>query len=253
MAAPRPDSGEKPERVNRVLDELGKEIGRDFAEPHHRPGFVEGPPRANHLLHQRRLGAGEDVADLPLLLHGGSERLLHAAAVETADRLELVEGDRQPAIEARGDPRRQDEDLLRQPGRVARRPDAGKRDRQAGTIGVDAQLRLGAGEHVAQPAAGASRPGVERGQGPRVALEERDVRTEAADGDFERDDAIAREADEGLADQRRLAVAARRNQEDFLAVSEVGGQTVELGAPADERGPRDDLAVDEGVLWHGHT
>ena len=53
-----------------------------------------------------------------------------------------------------------------------------------------------------------------------------------------------------MADQRRLAVAARRDQEDLLARRQVGDQAVELGDAVDERRRRDDLAVDERVLHY---
>ena len=57
---------------------------------------------------------------------------------------------------------------------------------------------------------------------------------------------------ERLPDQRRLAVAPRRDQEDLLPGCEVADQPVELGLAVDERLAGDDLAVDEGVL-HGIT
>jgi hypothetical protein len=39
-----------------------------------------------------------------------------------------------------------------------------------------------------------------------------------------------RQRDERLADERRLAVAARRDQEDLLAGAEVGDQPIELAS-----------------------
>ena len=56
----------------------------------------------------------------------------------------------------------------------------------------------------------------------------------------------------GLVDERRLAVAARRDQEDLLAGREVGRQPLELDIAAHERRRRHDLAVDEGVVA-GHN
>ncbi len=84
---------------------------RNLLEPHHRAGLVERPPRADHLLHQARLGAGEDVADLALVLRRGAQRVLDAAAVEAVDGLELVERDDDRTLARGGEPAGQGEDL----------------------------------------------------------------------------------------------------------------------------------------------
>ena len=84
-------------------------------------------------------------------------------------------------------------------------------------------------------AVGALEPRFDRDQRPGVALEERDVRAEAADGDLDGQRAAARRRRERLPHQRRLAVAARRDQEDLLAGQQVAGQPVELGLAVDER------------------
>src|SRR4029453_4951015 len=57
---------------------------------------------------------------------------------------------------------------------------------------------------------------------------------------------------EGAADQRRLAVAPRRDQEHFLAGQQVGGEAFQLVFAIDEGRRRHDFAVDEGVL-HGRS
>jgi hypothetical protein len=49
----------------------------------------------------------------------------------------------------------------------------------------------------------------------------------------------------------RLAVPARRDEEDLLAGRQIGDEAVELDDPIDERGGRDDLAVDERVVRYG--
>jgi hypothetical protein len=68
-------------------------VGRNLLEAHHGPGFIERPFRPEHPFHQRRLGAGEHVADIALMLYGRAHRGLDRAAVELADGLKLVESD----------------------------------------------------------------------------------------------------------------------------------------------------------------
>jgi len=57
---------------------------------------------------------------------------------------------------------------------------------------------------------------------------------------------------ERLPHERRLAVAARRDEEDLLGRRQVGHQAVELGFAVGEGLVRDDFPVDERVL-HGVT
>src|SRR5262249_41471093 len=76
-----------------LVDEVDKQRGRYFVEAHHRTGLVEGAPRTNHLFHQARFRAGEDVSNLTLKLRGCAKGMFDAAAVEAVDRLELVERD----------------------------------------------------------------------------------------------------------------------------------------------------------------
>jgi hypothetical protein len=49
----------------------------------------------------------------------------------------------------------------------------------------------------------------------------------------------------------RLAVPARRDEEDLLAGRQIGDEAVELDDAIDERGGRDDLAVDKRVVRYG--
>ena len=51
-----------------------------------------------------------------------------------------------------------------------------------------------------------------------------------------------------VADQRRLAVAARRDQEDLLPVGQVAAEPLALVVAVGERRRGDDLAVDERVV-----
>ena len=99
-----------------------------------------------------------------------------------------------------------------------------------------------------QPAARALPSRLDGRERPRVALEERDVRAVAADGDLDGERAAPGQRGERLADQRRLAVAARRDEEDLLAGGQIADQPVELGLAVDEGRGRDDLAVDERVV-----
>ena len=68
------------------IDGLGEDVAGNLVEPHHRARLVERAARADHLLHQAGLGAGEHVADAPLLLGRGAQRVLDAAAVEAVRR-----------------------------------------------------------------------------------------------------------------------------------------------------------------------
>jgi hypothetical protein len=74
------------------------------------------------------------------------------------------------------------------------------------------------------------------------------VRAVARDRDLDGQGAAAVERVERTADERRLAVAARRDEEDLLARGQVLGEPAQLVLAVDERGGRHDLAVDEGVL-----
>ena len=235
------------------FDESREAIGRNLLQAHHRSGLVERPALAEHPLHQRRFGAGEDVADLALLLHRGAQRVLDAAAVERRDGLELVERDRHPAAPGLGDPSRQREDLLREMRDVAIGPDRGKETEISaapGLVGLDADLGPDARQHLAQPRARAIEPGFGGRQGAGVALEKGDVRAVAADLTSTVRAPLRAALFKRLADERRLAVAARRDEEDLLAGIEVAAEPVELDLAVDEGRGRNDLAVDEGI---GHA
>ncbi len=84
----------------------------------------------------------------------------------------------------------------------------------------------------------------------RVGLEEADVGAGRGDGDLDGQDLLAGQAAHHVADQRRLAVAARRDQEDLLAGGEVAAEPLALVLAVGEGRRGDDLAVDEGVVAH---
>ena len=246
-----PGLGLHPRLRKPRVDEGRELVGRDLLEPHDRAGLVERPPGSEHALHQARLGPGEYVADLALVLHRRAHRVLDQSAVEAGNGLELVERDDHLAAARLGESRRQREDFLRQPPDVAIRAHGreGHGDR-AERRGVRRVADLGAGRshRVPQPAPRAVAPGFRGDQRARVALEERDVRAEAADGDLDGQRAAARHHRERAPDERRLAVAPRRDQEDLLGRGQIGDQPVELGDAIGEGRRRHDLAVDERVL-----
>ena len=245
--------GLKPVGLEPGLDERGEAIGGNLLQAHDRSGFVERPALAEHAFHQRRLRAREHVAHLALLLHGGAERVLDAPAVEGRDPLKLVERDRHAPAPGLGDAAGQREDLLGEVGHVAIGADRRERDRNLAApvlVGLDADLGPDAGQHLGQPRSGAIQLGLGRGQRAGVAFEECDVGAVAADLDFDGDGAAPGGALQGLPDQRGLAVATGRNEEDLLAGVEVPAEPVELDFPVDEGRRRDDLPVDEGI-GHG--
>ena len=65
--------------------------------------------------------------------------------------------------------------------------------------------------------------------------------------------AAARHGGERVADERRLAEAAGRDQEHLLAGRQIGDQPIQLDDPVGERRRRHDLAVDEGILHYGES
>ncbi len=255
--------GPHPRRAESRVDELGEAVRWNLLKAHDGAGLVERAAPAEHPLHQRRFGSGEHVADLPLLLHGGAQRMLdlvHAralsvSAVERPDRLELVERDGQAAAAGFGDAARQREDLLGEPRDIAIGSRRGERQRQqaaAGRVALHANVRPGRTEHVAEPRPRPIEPRFDREQGAGVALEEGHVGAVAAHGDLDREGAAARGGPQRLPDERRLAVAPRRNEEDLLAGGEIAGEPVQLDLAIDERVGRDDLAVYEWIVHRHH-
>ena len=149
--------------------------------------------------------------------------------------------------------RRQGEHFRGDARGVARRADGREGDRELGAaarVGVEAQLGVDRAEQFGGPpleAAGRRVGGDER---LRVGLEEADVRAGRGDGDLDGQDLLAGQAAHHVADQRRLAVAARRDQEDLLAGGEVAAEPLALVLAVGEGRRGDDLAVDERVVAH---
>ena len=126
-------------------------------------------------------------------------------------------------------------------GRVVRRADA-----QIGPY-----VRVGGADGVAEPRTGAIPFRFRGHESARVSFEERHVRAEAADGDFDGQGAATRDGGQGAANERRLSIPPRRDQKDLLSVGEVGNEPVQLVQPVGERRRGDYLAIDEGVLHYG--
>ena len=228
-----------------------KRSAGNLLQPHDRARLVERPAPAEHPLHEARLGPGEDIPDLTLVLDGRAQRVLDASAVEGADRLELVERHGETAAARLGDAAGQREHLLGDARHVPVRADRRERQGQlaaAVVVRLDAHLVADGAEHVAQPPAGPVEARLDRQQRARVALEERDVRAVAADGDVDRERAAAFRAAQRLPHERGLAVAARRDQEDLLPGEQIAREPIELRFAVDERRGRDDFAVDEWVM-----
>ena len=133
---------------------------------------------------------------------------------------------------------------------------AGKRERELGAarrVGVEAHLRPDGAEQLGGPAPQPADRRVGGDQRPRVGLEEADVRAGRGDGDLDGEDLLARQAAHHVADQRRLAVAARRDQEHLLAGGQVAAEPLALVLAVGERRRGDDLAVDERVVARAIT
>ena len=109
------------------------------------PGFVERPFRSEHPFHQAGLGAREHVADAALMLHGGAQRVLDAAAVESVDGLKLVERDDDAGLAQIAEAPGQREHLGREARDVAIGADGRELHRhphRPRRVGLEAQLRL---------------------------------------------------------------------------------------------------------------
>ena len=174
------------------VDERRELVGGDLVEAHDRSGFVERSLRSEHAFHERRFGSREDVADVTLMLDGRAHRVLDRSAVELADGLKFVERDRDLPPARGGQARRQREDFLREAGDLAFAPDARERHghrsrarRLQRRVRRVADLGLRRSHRLAQPAARAVPPRFRGDQRSGVALQERDVRAEAADGDLD--------------------------------------------------------------------
>ena len=233
-----------------------KTLGIDLLQAQDRSGLVEGPLHLEHPLHQGRLRPGEDIAHAALILHGGAECVFDVAAVEGGDGLELVEGDGEALVARDGDPSRQREDLGGETCGVARGPDRreghrdppGRRAARAHRGSVDPHLGSDGFEQVLGPPPDPADGGLGGEERARVGFEEPDVRAGRGDGNLDGEDALASQAAEHVADQRRLAVAAGRDEEHLLALGQVLPQPGALLVAVGEGAGRDNLAVDERVV-----
>jgi hypothetical protein len=181
--------------------------------------------------------------------------MLHRAAVEAFDGLKLVERHHHRALALGGEAPGEGKDLVRQAGGIALGLHRREGDREPADVpvpGFEAQLGPRRGDCLLQPRPRTLQLRLHRRQRLRVAFQEREVRTVAADGKVDGQGALARERYQRLPHQRRLAVSPRRDQEHLLRRRQVGDQPLELGVAVGESLPRHDFAVDEGI-FHGVT
>src|SRR5262249_3485359 len=94
------------------IDEGRELVGRNLVEPHYRARSVKGALRTEHPFHETRLRAGKHVPDLVLVLNGSPQGVLDRSAVESGDRLKLVERDHDRSTTDFRKPRRKGEHLL---------------------------------------------------------------------------------------------------------------------------------------------
>jgi len=124
---------------------------------------------------------------------------------------------------------------------------------EAVLLWLEADLRACGRDDLGQPAPGAFPSRLDGGQRPGVAFEKRHVRAVAAHREVDGERAAPRQRGQRLTDERRLAVAARRDEEDLLAGGQVTAQALALAFAVGERSSRDDLAVDKRVSrWRRH-
>ena len=228
--------------------------GGNLLQPHHRPRLVERTLRPEHGLHQRRLGAGKDIAHLALVLHGGTQGLFDAATVESADGLELVERDDDPA--ARASASRAGNAKI-----SGARRETSLAERTAGKATATAETPSGA---VSSRTSGLVAPIASRSHNRRprharlrrqhrlgISFEKRQIGAVATDSGLDRQAPGTLGVGQRSPDERRFAVAPRRDEEHFLPGEQVGAQALELVVAVDEGRLRDDLTVDERVFHRG--
>src|SRR5262249_28539695 len=114
-----------------LFDEVAEHGRRNLLEPHDRSRLVERATWADHLVHQARLGPGEDISNLALMLCSGAKRVLDAAAVEAVDRLEFVERNDEGPFAIGRQLARQRKDLVGEAVQVAAGGNLRKRDGEA--------------------------------------------------------------------------------------------------------------------------
>jgi hypothetical protein len=177
--------------------------------------------------------------------------MLNRSAVERGNRLELVQGNGHPLPSRRGYPAGHGEHLGGDAGGVARRPHRGERQRELGAAGlicIEAELGPDRAEQLAGPAPQPAHRRVGRDERLGIGLEKPDVGAGRGDGDLDGEDLLPGQPAHHVPHQRRLAVAARRDQEHLLAGGQVAAEPGALLLAVGERRRGDDLAVDKRVV-----
>jgi hypothetical protein len=118
----------------------------------------------------------------------------------------------------------------------------------AGFVGLHPHFRADGAEHLPQPRPRLVDACFHCQQRPCVAFEESDIGAVTTDRHLDRKGTGATCGAERLANERRLAVTARRDQKDFLAGEQVPGEPVELDFAIDKRRNRYNLAIDKWIV-----
>src|SRR5204862_1741580 len=145
----------------------------------------------------------------------------------------------------------QGEHFRGEPGGVARRPDRGEGDREARreprAVGGEARFRPDAVEQLRGPALQLAGRRVRADERLGVGLEKGDVGARRGDRDLDGQDPLRGQGFHDAADQRRLAVAARGDEEDLLSFGEIAFEPVALDLAIGERRRGHHFPVDERI------
>src|SRR6187402_2155626 len=134
------------------------------------------------------------------MLGGRAQRMFDAAAVETVDRLELVERDDDGALALAGELTGKQEDFVGEAIHIACGRHLRKCDREppeARFFRFVANLRTRRDDRLGKPRPCALPFRFDGGNGPRIALEEGEVRAVAADGEVDGERSTSPEGIEG--------------------------------------------------------
>ena len=192
MAAPMPGSGRTPLPANRDSMNSANIGRRDLLEPHHGAGLVERPARANHLVHQARLGAGEHVPTFRCCC--AAARSACSTDPPLNPSIAWNSSSATTTVRFRSAASRPGSAKISLASRFTSRSvlTAGNAtaNRRSGSAGLESQLGSRGRDGLGQPRSRALPSRLHRRQRPRVSLEERDVGAVAADRQVNRQRAL---------------------------------------------------------------